>query len=290
MSGRKSSATPEREFIEALKRGGRTKQELWNVIKDNLPESSSHKYDAVRKRCDGYLQKYKELGLVMERNGKFYWYIYPNLSREKKQLKKHTKQLIPGLQLLLGSGTLRDSRTRKVIESYDSEDIDLIVSCAEDHLRTYPDIDTTMHSIRSEQNQAQALREKFESELMISIQSKFGDPTRESDMRMRIDHVCNAIPVSNNSEEMSTSYNEPTQVRFLLVPQAREKYYFVQTEKNKPFFLQLRKSILRAEENVRNLYLHFKTQVRSLILRLKSDEDIIGSCPLCPQEYHPQDI
>ncbi len=87
-----------KRIFSELKEKPSTKQEIVHDI-----ESLGVPGDSARKRVERYLEEFQQLGLVVEKEGKFFWYSYSGLYETIKDSENkvtHSKQLIPALKAL----------------------------------------------------------------------------------------------------------------------------------------------------------------------------------------------
>jgi hypothetical protein len=289
-----------RELVAKLQERPCSKRELVEAV-----SKSARSIGAARKRVERGLKLLCELGLVREEGGHYYWYIYPNLFTDYRELESrrlHSKQLIPGLKALAGlwaAGSVTDEG-----EKFMPDDLlRLLRDCAEEHLKTYPDIWKTLHEHRECVREAEKVRKELERELerRLEAETKLKPmeyfPGTES-------FVSSTVP-SLISYHIEHKFSQGTS-RFFEYRGAELWFDGYLVARGTHLHNVVRGFIERQveDQNVRERVRHAKEKseeayrqlqelqehIRRLILRIRGGEPLKGRCQTCPEVYFKPQI
>jgi hypothetical protein len=284
-------------LIEALKQGGLTEEDVRKIIISNTESLTE---DALRKRRKRYLTQLKERGLIKERDGKYFWYIYPNLFENIEDLNtklKHSSQLIPGLEALAG---LRGDgiRLAEPHEEYVNPfNLKILSKCAEEHLGHYKEVYSLLNDCRAKNKEYKKLQEELEGALREKLRKEFGEPMDEIDGQRVASFVGKIIPQVIFADLIWGSFSD-LELRGEDI-RAHGQAGGIVVAKGSHLFKNLKeffkretedKSNVKAAELIResegkygNVRKRLEVNIRELMIRIRGGEPLKGRCDTCPE-------
>jgi hypothetical protein len=291
ISGQKVSTTitwerkGKRALIQALQERPQSKGKLKNILKGAQKEDLSD--DAIRKKLERALGEFGELGLVEERDNKYCWYIYTNVSKGHEDYTaklEHSRLLILGLERLAGFAA-----------NENPEDIVILVSCAESHLMAYPEIWGQLRDYREANESANRAREMFIDDIGAKMGKELNEQLMDPDKASRLQSfVGSTIPSSIyalmryrstpsykiDGDEMWLGGSVLVARGMHLFPKIRE---FIENEIKDEVNLKVVEDIKVIESKSLNLQLQLQQEIRKLIIKIKSGEPLASACDTCPK-------
>jgi len=281
-----------KSIVEALRKRCLSVKDLKDIVSGKDSRLSS---DAVRKRVSRYLKGLASLGLVEERGGKYCWYIYTDVfkDREDHDVKlNHSCKMIPALRQIVGITLARDTFGP---DEYIDEDLRILEECAEDHLRGgYPDVWKLLTDYREVKEKVKQRRKLFYSALMEKMRKEFEtetilEPSKEGRHQS---FIGSNIPLLIRSRiqygPSSRLHLEGDRIWLDKIMVAKGKHLFTdvrdfiesetEDEINKNVVKQIEKFRNKATKIGREL----EQKIRKLILRIESGGLLLGGCEICP--------
>ncbi len=267
---------------------------------------------AAYHRRERYITKLEGFKLVEERGGKYCWYIYVNMFQNETDYEvklKHSVQLILGLRYLVGIPLL-DYRypspsTLKEVDqlSVQSDDLEMLEKCAEEHLIVYPEIFLALNKKRKAIKDATTMSKAFESALMDKLKCEFGELVKPLEVpRSQSTYVNDVLPslmlkcildrslLPENKDDGLDDYSIYDQI-------IRFQGYIIGNGCN--IFEKLKEFICRELNSVENTQkakqfeeqlqlidsfgIELMERIRALILRIKGGEPLKSECDICPK-------
>jgi len=284
-------------LIEALKQGGLTESNVNHIIISN---TKSLKEDTLRKRRKRALDKLKELGLIEERDGKYFWYIYLNIFENFEDLNtklNHSSQLIPGLEALAG---LRGDgiRLAEPHEEYVNPfDLKILSKCAEEHLRHYKEVYSLLKDCREKNKEYKKLQEELEGALREKLRKEFGESRDEIDGQRVASFVGKIIPQliyanliygsSSDLELRGEDIRAHGQAGGIVVAKGSQLFEnlkeFFKRETEDKSNVKAAELIRESEGIYRNVRKRLEANIRELMIRIRGGEPLKGRCDTCPE-------
>jgi len=280
-----------RAIIDALKIKCLTNDEVNQIMRERL---SSWNDENLRKRRLRYITRLEKLGLLKKRGNKYCWYIYINdlKDQEDYDLKLlHSRKLIPALRSIAGINLPRYDVEQQ--EGYVSEaDRRILLRCAEDHLRAYPEVWRLLEDYRRREYEVERERELFCSNLMGSLRNEFSkesivEPRKAKGNRF----VVSTVPLQIYNHLLYGSPRLPElqgdEVWFGNVKVAKGSglphriVEFIKRETEKKVANEAVMRIKKIQHEVIEIRRGLEYEIRKLILGIQSSIPIIGGCEIC---------
>lgn len=281
-------------MINALKKRPRNKKELREILGMRFPELS---LGAVRKRVDRFLTRFEFWDLIELRDGKYCWKNggFKGIEDYGARL-THSSKLIPALKRI--AGIARIAGTRYAVASKEEyvseEDVEILVACAEDHLRmAYPRTCRLLEDYRRKAFELERMRETFCANLMAKLRKEFCnetivEPSKESKYRSFIGSnmpslICSCLLYGSpthlnlNGEKIWLGNSLIAKGSHLL----NSVRVFISRETEEPFNIE---AVRRIEENqkgaieIRQAVEH---EIRKIIIRTEHGAPMPGGCEIC---------
>lgn len=285
-------------LIDVLKTAPQGQEELKNALKSALKKTKSD--DAIRHRLTRYMNELEYLDLVKERDGKYYWYFYINIFDEYYPAKLgHARLLIPALGELAGFATPPYS-IQPLQERYASlDDMKILKSCAETHLKAYPEIWGLLEDCRKIMENVNSRREEFMYGLKIKLEKEFGelmDPNQGLRLQSFVGSNIPSSIFSHMRYYSQISYDKKKDGKVLwldgsiMVAKGEDVLLskvsaFIEHELKEEQNIQ----VVRAIEGIERTYLdtqrELQSEIRKLILKIESGEPLKAQCEICPQVF-----
>jgi hypothetical protein len=277
-------------FVDALKDRCCSKKELIELLREKLPNLSE---DAARKRSNRYLEKLEELGLVEECGDKYCWYIYVAQFKghEDYSVKlSHSRQLIPALKEIAVLEP-RIAIFPATEMSYVSEDLKILVKCAEDHLRTYQQLWGLLENYRKAFKKAKSEDKMFITRLQEKLRKEFGEELSETgksfvspNIPWKIDiHLRDVSPLRFRYEGEELWLGDAVAAKGKHLHSKVTE--FIECETRDEFNIVAVTRIKKLEREEGEVLQRLQEEMRKLILRIEAGEPLLGECETCPKVY-----
>ena len=248
------------------------------------------------------LKKLEAWRLVTRKGVTYYWYIYPNTSKDHASFETklhHSQLLIPALKSIAGI----EDRVLGVSYPTDRDGnpipwwkLNILIDSAKEHLLFYPDLWETFKDYEDYNSEAKKIQSELEKELEKRIKDEIGikpkeDPTTESFVLMNIckaiyDYI-NRVP-SPNIEELIT-YNEVTEeshFNYYRVAKGMDPSVIKNFVSHQINDESIKSKVRDAEKNqaeANKKFNELQKLIEKLIIKIEGGEPLKGRCQECPE-------
>ncbi|MEM3378099.1 MAG: ArsR family transcriptional regulator [Candidatus Bathyarchaeia archaeon] len=259
--GRPPSLDNYRKIIKALQEKPRGWSELEKIT--CVPKSS----------LDRILKFLESLGLVYkdDKTNMWFWYSHKLVLRSKEEFelfKKHSKELLPGIALLLKRLGITSISLKKYGFKEDAESdkiiLEELLECAYKHLETgYPEVHQKIEECS-----------KISKEIRVILNTIASHGTFESEyLQGTLENALSAeIPFSSKTERLSDFM-----LRVISLPWEAIARFKYKTEVAK---------LMELKERLVNVLKEIYGELSMLVLQIEErEEPILGECPKCPKIF-----
>jgi hypothetical protein len=282
-----------KHLLKALMEKPRSKAELVTILRADFPQNSQ---EALRKKCDRFLEKFQKLGLLVERGDKYCWYIYVDLwkDREDYHVKlNHSAKLIPALRRV--AGIYMSSRLQNENEYESPADAAINEGCAEDHLRADLRVWKLLDDYQRLVVRAQRERSRFNACLIQKLVKEFGSKPVEASKSSKLkSFIGNNIPsviysqIAYEPSPFVKNKDGKIWAGDTLIAKGqlfgKVTKFLVRETADKSNMLVV-SQIKKIEGDTSDAQRKLQEEIRRIILKIESGQPLIGGCETCPQVY-----
>ena len=277
-----------RKMIDILKERPLEERELDKIMIKAFPEE---KINTTRVRVDRFRKDLTTFGLIYDNGEKYVW-----RSRTKNNINMlaHSRQLIPALKNL--GGIIESIYATSSEPAYIStENMRFLVSCAEDHLRTYEGLWNLIQDHRRKNSEIERSIEEF----CISLKKK-------------LSKKISGVPIDNPGEKRRHRIFLGTNIPLLILGSLRydtplefklegDEIWlggnliasgthllegiseFVSHEIKEPFNIEAVKLIEESQNSANEVRDRIEHEIRKIIFRIDSGTSLRGGCEICAE-------
>ena len=277
-----------RKMIDALIQRPHEEREIDEIMIKAFPDE---KINSTRIRVDRFLRELTDFGLIDYDDEKYVWLIR---TKDNIDMLAHSRQLVPALKNLAG---ITESRfvTSSETPYLSMENLEFLVSCAEDHLRTYVDIWKLIQDHRRKNREIERAVKDFCSSLMEKLENKFG-----------------GVPIVNPGEKRRHRVFLGSNIPLLILGGLRYGYpmefkiedddiwlegnliasgthlfegitEFVSHETKESFNIEAVKRIEETQNSANKVRDRIEHEIRKIIFRIDAGTSLRGGCEICAE-------
>jgi len=274
-----------RKMVEVLRARPLKKEELKEILWKEFPHLLP---DTLRKRIDRFLEDLICYGLISECGDKFCWSIRIN---DHTDVVLHSHQLIPALRYMAG---ITDGRfaTSLEVEYTSAEDLKFLVSCVEDHLRSYPEVWSLLEDYRRKDCEVKRKKEKFRESLLEKLRKEFEEKSIVEPRKAKEDRFASStIPflIYNNlvygSQSLTELRVEGERFGSAIISMgntlSNDVAKFIMRETEDSSNIDAVMQIEKIQRDVGEIRKGLECEIRKLILRIESGGQFSGGCEIC---------
>jgi len=155
-----------RKMIAALIERPLTKREISQIMKNAYPDETPNNNSV---RTNRFLKDLVAFNLIYDEDerGKYVWKI---MTKDNIDMRAHSRQLIPAFMNLADMIEGRYTYTSQEMAHKSTANMNFLMSCAEDHLRIYPDNTwLLLKDYRKRKRATEDMKENFIARLKMSL-------------------------------------------------------------------------------------------------------------------------
>lgn len=288
-----------RAMINILKEICRDRGELRKALRKKYPDKDVLSDEGLRKRVERYIPKFEDLDLIELRGDKYCWKNDGLKEFGIRAMMLHSRKLIPALRLIARIGSPRYGskyNTAKQEEYVSEEDMEILVSCAHSHLRSYPKTWNLLDDYKMADSKVTKMRDLFNIKVIEKLKKKFNgtpiiDPYKEGKHRSfigsNIPHVINMRILLNYSAQIELEGEKILHERTPiakgphLLNRVRE---FVNCETNDPDNIEAVRRIWELFGGTSEIKQMIENEIRIIILQIDSGGQLLGGCEICMRD------
>lgn len=299
-----------KRMVDSLKEGCQSREDLKKLI---LGEISNLSDEALMKRCKRYINTLLELGLIVERGGKYCWYTYEHAFEYHEDYGakvKHSRDLIPALENI--TGIVRGKYSLDVdMERGFHINQDLLKTYAKEHLRHYPEIWKALENYEVKKEGEEKMIKAFKDNLQSRLNSTLNQEPKWSEGEMRLtdnkdipsipDLIYDCILNEQTADSINLKFergeiwfrgylvakgNDPEHLKEEISDEIKE---FLKKEISDEISdksnIQRVDAIKRSARESLKIRETIRPKVEELVMKITWGEPLLGKCTGCPKGY-----